>query len=1035
MPLTPTLLLTAALALLGFVLLPRLAIRWEPGPPGSHLSVDYTWPGADPTALEAGVTAPLEAALALVRDVEDITSVSRTAAGSITVRVAAGADVDFVRFNVAAQLRRLYPTLPRGVTYPRLQVGGAARRRGERRPLLVYSLSGSDDAGRMTRYARDRLLPALSSLSGLEDVELVGGQRDHWRLRLDPAAVARVGLTRAGLTEQLRAYFERRGLGRLTTVTGPRYVHLTATAPRTALDWADIPLVAGQHRALRLGDLATVERIALPPSAYLRINGANSLRILLYATPRSNRLALVDELRTSVRAQIAALPPGYELRLDEDATEHLRAELATNRRRALLSLLALLGFVLLAYRDWRRLLLVVAGLTVNLGLALLLYWLLDVELNLYAFAGITVSLGMIMDNLIIVLDARRSPTAPVLPAIVGATLTTLAGLIAIFFLAEHWRHQLYELARVLAINLGVSVYVAALFLWARQRVPGEEAREQRGTGSGPSTGKPTLLIRWYTLLIRWRPAAILLLLLTFGLPLWLLPPRWEGVGWYNRTLGSETYRNDLAPHLNRYLGGTLRLFNYYVYAESRFRDPTQTRLYVGAALPDGATTEQLNDVLRRLEVYLAPYADRLDRYTTRVYGPQNGHLDISFPPDAPPGFPARIESRLKAYAATFGGAEWRIYGTGPGYSNATANRPPDLKATLRGYDQQDLDRYADRLAELLLGHPRVEQVDRNADIEWWARQRGEFRVDLRPAALARSGYSAGQVRSALDWYDADPYPVLSLPDGDAVALVTDAPARYDRWHLERQPFPLDTQSVDFGTIAQLTKHPTPQGLHKENQQYLRRITFEYLGSFRFGQRHLLACLDTLRAELPLGYSVEVPTGSSTPPVQDLFVALGVVLILIFLICAVLFESLRQALAIIGLLPLSFIGIFLTFYWSGIALDQGGYVSFLLVAGLSINALILIINDYNYRRRRWPERGAAEQYAAAAGAKARPIVLTTLSTVAGLVPFLWGGANEVFWPGLAAGTIGGLCCSLVVVLGLAPLLIIKHGKVRVERTTP
>ena len=154
--------------------------------------------------------------------------------------------------------------------------------------------------------------------------------------------------------------------------------------------------------------------------------------------------------------------------------------------------------------------------------------------------------------------------------------------------------------------------------------------------------------------------------------------------------------------------------------------------------------------------------------------------------------------------------------------------------------------------------------------------------------------------------------------------------------------------------------------------------------------------------------------------------MGLAVILIFFICALLFESLRQALNIVLLIPISCIGIFLTFYWFNVRLDQGGYTSFLLVTGLAVNGLILIVNEFNWLGKRHHDWTEVKLYATAVRHKLLPIILTVISTAAGLVPFLLGGRNEVFWHALAAGTIGGLVFSLIIITLVSPVFFLKKN---------
>lgn len=264
------------------------------------------------------------------------------------------------------------------------------------------------------------------------------------------------------------------------------------------------------------------------------------------------------------------------------------------------------------------------------------------------------------------------------------------------------------------------------------------------------------------------------------------------------------------------------------------------------------------------------------------------------------------------------------------------------------------------------------------------------------------------LRAGLAWFDRNERPDFYLRGEEPVAVVTQNGAAYDRWRLENWSVPRDTGRLDFTAVALLDKRLAAQSLHKEDQQYLRLVAFNYLGSPRFGSQHLAACLDTLRAGLPLGFTAERRSYNPESEGRRLAYLMGLAIVLIFFVCALLFESLRQALNIVLLIPVTCIGIFLTFYWFDVRLDQGGYVSFLLVTGLAVNGLILIVNEFNWLRRHYPDWSEVDLYATAVRHTLLPIVLTVISTAAGLAPFLFGGRNEVFWHALAAGTIGGWC---------------------------
>ncbi|MGM9755959.1 MAG: efflux RND transporter permease subunit, partial [Parabacteroides sp.] len=155
-----------------------------------------------------------------------------------------------------------------------------------------------------------------------------------------------------------------------------------------------------------------------------------------------------------------------------------------------------------------------------------------------------------------------------------------------------------------------------------------------------------------------------------------------------------------------------------------------------------------------------------------------------------------------------------------------------------------------------------------------------------------------------------------------------------------------------------------------------------------------------------------------------YLLLGLIIVIIFFTTSILFNSLKQPLAVIFVIPISYIGVFLTFYLFRLNFDQGGFASFVLLCGITVNASIYILNEYNQLRRRFPMLTPLRAYLKAWNAKITPILLTILSTILGFVPFLLGTEKEAFWFPLAAGTIGGLILSLLGIFVYLPLFALR-----------
>ncbi len=369
------------------------------------------------------------------------------------------------------------------------------------------------------------------------------------------------------------------------------------------------------------------------------------------------------------------------------------------------------------------------------------------------------------------------------------------------------------------------------------------------------------------------------------------------------------------------------------------------------------------------------------------------------------------------------GVKWNIRGVGKGFSNSVANTPPGYRVAVYGYNKEELKKQVATFAQKLEEHPRIKAVDIEANIEWWTKDLYEYEMSLDKKQLGERGISPTNLNSIFNQYNLDPYADFYTPRQYAVRLVNHQLNEKDLWQLQHNPITSDSSQFYFKDIGKIKKKKISNAIHKESQQYIRMLEWQYMGAARFGDAYFKEKKAEMEKELPLGYRIERNKFAfwqeQTKNQYSLFL---LIIGLIFFICAIQFESFQQAIAIILLIPISYIGIFLTFYGFDFTFDQGGYTSFILLSGLVVNGLILIISDFNYYQKKYPNRSFLSIYSKAFEQKITPILLTIFSTSLGLAPFLMHGQTEVFWFSLAVGTIGGLLFSIIVLTCFIPLFL-------------
>lgn len=1024
-----TVMLFAVLSVIGWALLPLLDIQWQPSPRGAKLRVSYQWPGVGPALLEDQVTSILEGGFAMLAGVERMYSVSNHGGGYIELDIADYTHLDYFRFEIAAKIRQLYPKLPSQVTFPQVQLQDAAEAL-EERPILIYALSGNANPAALKRYAQEQLIPQLALESGLETIQVEGGQTWHWTLFLDPSRLKQLDVSPREVEGALKEHLRSSPLGLTTVNQSTTFLELKTAIGDTVeeADLLSIPIRWKSGKLITLGQLGKVWLVPERAQQYFRINGQNSIRLLFHAGSQVNTIQLAKKVRKRLENLELQLPQTYVLHLEDDATIYLKNELSKIQRRTLLSLGILLLFTLAVYQSLGYLLLIVLSLLANLGLAFIGYYYFEVELHLYALAGITVSFGIVIDNTIVMAHhLKHHRNKEIFPALLAATLTSISALIVIFALPEQWKFNLMDFAKVMIINLSVSLLIAWSLIPALRHYLQRDQQKRRT--------QPSKLRKWVAFwgiyrsmlrrLLRIRSLVVIVTILTFGLPVFMLPNRIPEWDWYNRTLGTDWYIEEVKPMVNRVLGGTFRLFSWYVYEGSAYRQPEETALFVQGNMPQGTTIEQMDAVFQQMDRYLQQYPSAIKQFTTRVNSGQFGQTVIYFKSKHNPSFPHILKSRLIAYSLQLGGVKWRIFGVGQGFSNGVGNAPPTFRLALKGFNKVELVEQAEILASRLSKHPRIQTVNTDASINWWEKKLYEYQLNWRNEALASQRITRQGLYSLLQGYSQHPKRILQLPSGQNIQWQWQDMSSKNLWNLQYQVQMLDSNYVRFAHFTDLAKKEVSNALHKEDQQYIKMITFEYTGNARFGAAYLNKVIEEMRKSLPLGYSIERRQYSSAQGEKNrMYLLLLLVMSLIFFICSIQFESLRQAWHIIVLIPVSFIGIFLTFYSFDFPFDQGGYTSFILLSGLVVNSLILILSDHNRLRKKSPNLAPLSLYLRAFRRKITPILLSILSTALGLTPFLLDGSQEIFWFALAIGTIGGLLFSVFLLFFIVPVFFVK-----------
>lgn len=908
--------------------------------------------------------------------------------------------------------------------------------------LLIYTLDGDIEKGQLLEMAYRFIKQPLSLIEGVDHIEVYGHNKYEWSIAYKYSLLQELGIKPQEIIEAIESYCSTYNLGHLFTEESSDETFSLSLPIRVSfnsgdmINWESIPIKKVNDRIVVLDEVACIKLGEQTTGSLFRINGRNAVSIIIYPTSNANSINLGASLKNKIDLIACQIPKGISLRKSYDATIFLSKELKTIGLRSLITLFVLLLFMAATYYNFRYLLVILISLFVNLSISLFIYKVLDLPIHLYSLAGITVSFGLLIDNSIIMISHLvQRQNIYVFRALLAATTTSIAALSIILLLPENMRQNLQDFAVVIIVNLCISLAVS-LFL-----IPALLSNYDLSRSWNVSYRRKKIIVRlnflYYRVLkyvFRFRWVVLLSFALAFGLPLFLLPVNLKVDKWYtniyNSTWGNEWFQSNIRPSLEVLTGGTLRLFSLYVFENSYYSKREETALHVLANLPKGSTVDHMDILIQEFEEELNKYSE-IEQFVTQINSPENASIVIRFKEGVEESFfPYVLRARLIKKTLDRGGVNWDIYGVGKGFSHRMGiEEIVDYKLLLSGFNYLELEHLAIKLQAKLERNPRVKNVNISGDRYWW-RGMPSYEFVLKPDQF----YMAVKGISLQEMYDhAAQFEISGGIRGRILRnneildyrVFPEGDFQMDVWHLMNTSGYDNLPSLkDYSTIK---KAKVSQAIYKENQNYIRNINYQYVGNFKFGDKWLTEVLGEMDQEMPLGYKVVQNQSVYTKNEEASKYAWLILLItiLIFLICAILFESLLQPLVIVFMIPLSFSGLFLTFYMFNLNFDQGGYAAMIMLSGLVVNAAIYLVNEFNGIRRSNNGQYNLKIYLKAFNYKIIPILITILSTVVGLIPFLIGGQNDVFWYALAAGTIGGLIFSIVLIMIVLPIILVPY----------
>ena len=754
---------------------------------------------------------------------------------------------------------------------------------------------------------------------------------------------------------------------------------------------------------IRLKDIASVNRSVQEVRHLSRINGNPAVRISIIREPGTNTIDVanlvfekIDELKTE-------FPSSMQLINLEDQSKQIREQLRNLGTRAIFSVIVIFIILLLFLRRLRMPVIILSTIFFSVMLTLNLFYAAKIGLNLLTLAGLSLGFGMLVDNAIVVLDsihrfwnkgillkhACYAGTSAVSLAILSATLTTVVAFIPFLYLTGELRLYYIPFVSAVGFSLLSSLLVAFLLMPSlSNQLLAKDFPFRNNTNKQRFFDKLSRSI--YEKGLNWALShkfiILILAILCFI--------------------------------------GSYYLFDKYVTKGTIWgRWGADTYVSVWARLPAGADIENTDKVAQFFEEKLIGVKG-VSQFSTQVTR-ETAFLKINFPDSLQfTAFPLIVKEKMTAAATQLAGLTISVYGFGPGFYSGGGGSSAQYRLKLLGYNYKKVKEYAEHVANKLKRYSRVRDVDVSSSDWGWSDKRTELQLELDRDQIAKYHLTNLDILQQLQTYLRENLTLNKFKINGQEMNYRIKMSGYHNFNL-RDLKKVMVQMVNGGSVrlerlAKIEERNVLSSIIRENQQYRRWITFEYRGPSKLGDKLIDSIIET--TDLPPGYELDRGrfTFMQEKEKKQIYRVLALSILLVFMVTASLFESLRQPFIVILTIPLALIGIFLIFYLTDTNFDRSAYIGVIFLSGIVVNNAILLVDHINQLRGKGME--LREAIITGAADRVRPILMTTATTIFGLLPLvLFSREEKSMWFSLALATIGGLIASAVFVLTTIPVL--------------
>lgn len=970
-----------------------------------------SYDGVGPEEIENLITRPIEGAIGTVSGIKNISSTSSMGSSMVMAEYDWGTDMNFAVNQMREKLDLIAAVIPSDAGKTTL-----IKLDPNLMPAMVLGFGGEIDLESLDKMANDIVKPRLERVNGVASVSIEGGVQREIRISAAPQRLQAYGLSLDTIISYLRAENRNTSAGTVEEGLREHVVRVTGQFKDVQeIENLKIPLTTGG--SIRLGELARVEDTLKDKTIFVYMDGVPCVQVSIQKQTDANIVKVSDAVKKELEDIKKYLPKETEIKTGFDQAEFVRLSISNVTNNALVGAVLAVFVLILFLRNFRSTLIIGIAIPISVISTFILLYFAGLTLNLISMGGLALGIGMMVDNAIVILenifrfrqegysrvDSAIKGANEVGVAILASTLTTVVVFLPIVFV-EGMASQIFRpMALTVSFSLFSSLIVALTLvpMLSSKILKVDRSGSQNGNGNG--TGRKGIFSRMSS-------------------------------GWY-RFIDSldGKYRTILHWAINnkkKVLGFTLVLLIVSLallpMVGMEFIPKQDSGEYnINITLPNGTALKETQRVTEIVEGYIQELPEH--EWTFYAIGSGGGMMSTGSSSER-----ATIMGRLKDKSqrqrnidqvldelrqkcAEIPGAKINI-----GASDSMVSSGSLIDIRLTGDNLDVLRAFSDAVAQ------RIKLVDgvREAKSSFES-GRPELHLNINRQKADQYGINSTQLSSLVASAVRGSTATKLRADGEEidVTVIVDKIYRNNINDLRSLNIPSASGAlIPLGDVADFEMTTGPTQINRINQTRRVSVTGDISGR---DLKSTIAEIQLAIKEMNTPPGVQVEFGGANKEMIDAFTDLGLALILaiilVYMIMATQYESLLYPFVIMFAMPPTIIGVILSLLITGRTFNVPAFIGVIMLAGIVVNNAIVLVDYINTLRRR-DGMDRKEAILKAGPTRLRPILMTTLTTILGLLPLVLGiGEGAEMSAPMATAVFGGLSFSTMITLVLVPCM--------------